>query len=291
MQISTLRPGLLVSLSTRVTGNVTYATKELEAEHTEEDGALVRLWETERTVQKPDEHEAAIKIKSKARAMVTGICSLSSFGLLCPESKSVELRERIQQAQDLADAFNREAAITRVAIFAIVGRVAQDDVQAIRAINSEVRELMDAMESGLQRLDVEAIRSAANRARNLGSMLSPDAANRVKEAVETARTAARKIVKAAETGTAAVDEAVLTKLRQSRTAFLDIEGEDIVAAPTATSRAIDLEEGGVEMAPTAPAVKPYAMDLEDIINQDEPAKIQRRAATPAIELPETMSPV
>lgn len=253
MQISTLRPGLLVSLSTTVKGGVEYRTQDIDPDHVVETGARVAKWETERTVSIPEEHERAIKVRSRARALITGMCSQSTFGLLCPETAYDALQACIEDAQRLADEFNRTAELTRVNVYVILGRVAQDDVQAVRAINSEVRDLMEAMERGLQNLDVKTVRDAANKARNIGAMLSPAAEDRIKVAIDAARSAARKIVKAAETGAAEIDQAVLTKIRQSRTAFLDIADDEIVlATPEAGARAIDLE---IDEAP-APAKRP-----------------------------------
>ena len=84
MEVSTLRNGLLVSLKTSVTGNVSYIKRDIETDHVTEDGHLAAKWETERTIVDPGEHEAAIKVRSKARALVTGVCVASAFGLLCP---------------------------------------------------------------------------------------------------------------------------------------------------------------------------------------------------------------
>jgi hypothetical protein len=53
MQTTTLRPGLLVSLKTSVTGNVLYARRDVEQEHTLDDGAKSATWETERTLGTP----------------------------------------------------------------------------------------------------------------------------------------------------------------------------------------------------------------------------------------------
>ena len=48
--ISTLRPGLLVSLKTSIRGNVSYQTRDLEHEHAVAGGQTRARWETERTV-------------------------------------------------------------------------------------------------------------------------------------------------------------------------------------------------------------------------------------------------
>lgn len=265
--VSTLRPGLLVSLKTSVTGNVSYSKIDIEPERKLDDGSTYAKWDTEKRVQDAAEHEEAIKTRSKCRSLITGVCSKSNFGLLCPEDKSDVLFARLREAQDLAADFNSRASLTKIEVFIIAGRVAQDDVSAVRAINSEVRDLLSEMERGLQRLDVSVVRDAANRAKSLGSMLSVDAKKRVEEAITVARSAARKIVKAAEEGVAEIDQATLAKIRQSRAGFLDLSDEDAaeVAAPEHTGRAIDLN-------PEAPEPMPEPMvvigTLDAIAQQD-----------------------
>jgi hypothetical protein len=267
MQVSTLRPGLLIALKTQISGNVRYKSTEIEAEHRDDYGALVASWETEKTVENPEEHARAVKARSKCRSLITGVCSNTTFGLLCPEAKQNELGDAIGAAQDLAREFNNSASLTRITVGVIVGRVAADDVQAVKAINGEVAELLDRMERGVQALDVEAIRDNANRLREVGSMLTEGASERVTEALKVARSFARRVVKAAETGAAEIDKSVLVTLRSARTAFLDLSDDDAepISAPLATGRAIDLYEDAPNSVPpiTARPLAPVmAFDLD-----------------------------
>lgn len=241
-RVSTLRPGLLVGVTTRVTGNVSYERFDIENNHIAADGTERAVWETKRVVAVPDEFKRATEVRAKARNLIAGVCAQSSFGLLCPEAREADLFERLDQARALASEFNAGAGVTHIAINVIVGRVAQDDVEAVRAINGEVRELLGAMERGLKALDVQTVRDAADKARRLGSMLSEGAQSRVKGAIDAARAAARDIAKAGEAGAIAVDEATLARVRSARTAFLDLdEGQEReVAAPVVAGRALDL---------------------------------------------------
>lgn len=261
MQTTTIRPGLLVSLKTSVTGNVTYRKQDLAAD-TLADGAHVAKWETERTIADPAELEAATKVRSKARTLISSFCAHSSFGLLCPLDKADQLGDAIKEAQQLAIDFNARATMTRVAVYVIAGKVAADDVQAARAINSEVRDLLDRMAAGVRSLDAEAIRDAANRARSLGQMISPGASERLQKAIEAARSAARKIVKAGETAATVVDETMVRAITESRTAFLDMDGAAEVQAPEATGRALDMDpEVSAPAIVAAPAAPQFALDL------------------------------
>ena len=240
MKKSTLKPGLLVSLKTSLTGNVSYKVRDIEHDTTT-GGAVRAVWETERTTLDPQEHDEAIKIRSRCRSLITGVCSASSFGLLCPEDKEEALNAALDEATGLAADFNSRAALTRIGVYVLVGRIAADDAEAVRAINSEVRELIETMEQGLTRLDVEAVRAAATKAKQLGATLSEGANERLQEAIQVARTTCRAIVRAGEQGAAEVDRAVLDRMAQARTMFLDLEEGEEVSAPATVGRGIDLD--------------------------------------------------
>ncbi len=248
MNYNTLRPGLLVSLSARISGNVKYESRDIEVDHLTEDGTKLAVWETQRTTLDPAEHEESIKVRGKARSLITGCCAMTSFGLLCPESNADELDSAFREAKKIADEFNARARLTRVNVYCIVGRVAADDMQAVSAINSEVRNLLDDMESGVRNLDAGAIREAANKARNIGSMLTPDAAKRVQSAIESARLCARKIVKSGEQAAGVIDNRALAAITDSRTMFLDLDDAMEVESIVEPSRALDLEPDSFDPA-------------------------------------------
>lgn len=239
----TLRPGLLVSMNTSIKGNVKYRVQDL-GKGTDENGAEFAQWETMRVVHDPAEHADAIKARTKIRGLILSVCSQSAFGLLCPNDKAEQLREAIAQARELTDEFNQHATLTRMSVNVIYGRIAQDDVEAVRAITGEIRSLMEDMQQGLKSLDVKAIRDAANKAKQVGEMLSPEAKGRLDVAIETARKSARKIAKAGERAAGQVDKAAIIRIDMARTSFLDIDTEDLaIAEPAMDARSIDMEVG------------------------------------------------
>lgn len=259
LKASTLRPGLLVSLKTSQTGNTQYVKRTIEANHLTKDGKAKAKWETLRVISDPAEHERACQVRSKARATISGVCANSAFGLLCPESNADELEAAIVEARQLVEDFNSEAKLSRVHIYVVTGRIAPDDVEAVRAINSEVRELLDDMKEGIKNLDVKAVREAAGRARSIGMMLSPDAQARITVAIEAARKTARAMVKAGEQAAQEIDRRTLRTISESRTAFLDLDDEKEIADVKATARALDLApESNVK----SPRVKSRAIEME-----------------------------
>jgi len=257
---STLRPGLLVSLKTSVSGNVQYTRRDIESDHLTETGAKQAKWETERTIIDPIEYERATKARSAVSSAVRRVCTASAFGLLCPEDMADQLDAAVKEARQIADAFNQTAAITRVGVYLIVGRVAADDLEAVRAINSEVRDLLQEMETGLQRLDVKAVRDAAGRVRNLGKMLSPDAAARIQIAIDAARGAATRIVAAGTQAAVEIDRATMNRITEARTAFLDLDNAGEIGAPQEQGRALDLTGDAPAISPASPVAR--AVEVE-----------------------------
>lgn len=275
MEARTLRPGLLVSLRTTIAGGVKYQRVDLENQHIDETGQERSRWETTRVVVDPDEHAEAVKVRGKVRSLVTSVCAQSDFGLLCPNSKQGDLRARIREARALATRFNNGAATTRINVRVVAGTIAQDDVEAVRAISGELRDLMATMETGLANMDVKAVREAAKKAKSVGQMLSADAKLRLDEAIEAARSAARKVVKAGEQAAVEIDQDTLAALKAARTSFLDLDVDDIN------------DPGGADdTAPQPAAPQARAMDLYAMWD-DEPAPPPDAVdapATPQLEM-------
>jgi hypothetical protein len=133
------------------------------------------------------------------------------------------------------------------------------------------------MAAGVQAFDVAQIRDAANRAKNLATMVTPDNSARLQKAIDAARSAARQLVKAGETAARELDTRALRAITEGRTAFLDLDGEQDVQAPTMTGRAIDMD---AEPQQQPAQVKATALEIDE-----EPATIQASApASPQLEL-------
>ena len=173
-------------------------------------------------------------------------------------------------AGEIAETFNVTANYTRIGVYVITGRVASDDVEAVRAINSEVQALLSAMEKGVQNLDATAIRDAANKARELGSMLSPDAQERMQVAIDAARSAARRIKKAGEGAALIIDTYAIGQITAARTAFIDLDDAREVAAPVVDGRAVDFTP---DESTSAEIKAAFALDF------DEPAPTKSAAPT------------
>jgi hypothetical protein len=240
IQITTIRPGRLVSLKTSVRGNVSYRKEDIDSSR-DAAGAHTR-WQTERTIIDPTEHERAIKARSAICSLIRGKCSISAFGLLCPNEKVPDLEGAVKEARAIAAAFNQSASVTRIEVCVLAGEISDNDAEATRAINSEMRDLIDTMQQGIRDLDVKTVRDAANRAKSLGAMLSTDAANRAQQAIDTAREVARRIVKAGETAATEISESTLARMAECRAAFLDVDlPETEIAAPISAPIGVDFE--------------------------------------------------
>lgn len=284
MKTNVLKPGLLVSLKTTVRGGVTYSRNDLEPEHKTESGELRARWETVKEIQNPAEFEAATVARNAARSKVLSVCCASSFGLLCPSDKEPALEQAIKDARAIAAAHNAAwIGGASVDVFVLVGRVAQDDAEAARAIGAEVRDMIATMEAGIKQADPAAIREAANKARAIESMLSPELAGSVADAIAEARKAAREIVKrvekAGESAATVVAQIVTDKLQAARFAFLDLEEGATAVAPDVAARPVELSPAS-EMPIPAPTVAQDARtDAGPVVNGEQfPVGYTRAAA-------------
>lgn len=236
---STLRPGWLVNIKTSIKGNVSYDKSEEKV--STKGRTEVSTWETEKTVLDAKEQKLATEVRSKARNLVVGVCAVSEFGLLCPNDKLDELENAFDEARKLCVEFNKNAKVTSVKFNVLKGHVAANDIDAVRAINSEVRDLLAEMKAGVKELDVERVRDAANRTKKLGTMLAPEVQSRIEETLKVVRAQAVKIVKAGDQASTVIDRETIATLNRARTAFLDLDDAAVVQAPAdTTGRALDL---------------------------------------------------
>jgi hypothetical protein len=241
LSASMLMPGMLVSLRTSIIGNADYDKREIEAPHRLKGGQEREKWETIKTIADPDEWKAAEVARSAATTAIRTPCAKSAFGLLCPKGNLPALQEGIVKAREAVEAFNAKAKLTRVEVRVLMGEIAQNDKEAISAINSEMRDLLKAMQDGIKNLDAPAIRDAANRARSVGQMLTADAQSKVRTAIEVARQAAKEIVKAGDTAAQNVDKAAIRAIETNRMAFIDVgQTTSKVAKPKGRGRVVDI---------------------------------------------------
>lgn len=265
-----LKPGIMIALSTRLVGGVSYRRVDLERRP---DGSLVR-WETERTIDDVEEHNRAKKARGKARGLITGTCNHTVFGLLCNEADEARLDERIAEARALVAEHNALATSTRVDIAVLKGRIAASDEEAIAAITAEARVLLDDMERALKSADVKAIRDAASRARSVGAILDGEAAEAVSDAIKAARRIARQVVKRVEKGT-----------EDAEKVLAEIGAEGTAAISTARFALLDEEDEGEDVStddalPGVDASRFSGLDLDDLTDPDDP----RISVLPPIDL-------
>lgn len=266
----TIKPAILVSLKSSVSGGVTYTRTTLDAPKMPEamtvtapvasdsekaERTEVERWETLKIVEDADEHKRATIARGKALTEIRKLCIASAFGLLCPLAYESELSEAIERARAIATAHNETARHTRISLYVIRGHIASTDEEAARAIGDEVRTLVAQMDAGISKLDVEAIREAASKARSLSAMLSDEQSAIVSEAVKGARAAARAIAKRVEKDgeMAAIVLADIQRgaIERARMAFLDLDDTSAPVAPDS------------EPAPVANVQRVAGLDLDD----------------------------
>ena len=236
MSIMKLRPGILVSLRTRVVGGVEYERVQLESQRNA--GFDIEKWETTRTIADVEAHERAKVVRSKANSLVRGVCIKSEFGLLCPNKRRDELADAIREARKIVEFHNSASTSISVSVHVIRGEIVDSDTDALQAIADEVQELLAEMDRGVRAgaSSVVDIRAAASRAKALGAMLDSRSEERVDDAVQSARRAARDIVRRVKkNGEDALAEIVSENcgtINSMRVAFLEFdEGSEVDVLP------------------------------------------------------------
>lgn len=222
---------LMVGLKTSLDGGVNYERVDTEPEHTNGGGEAIAKWETTRKIADPIEHAEAVKVRGKARALVSALCASTDFGLLCTVSQREQLLAAAAEAKALCEVFNATSKHSKVHVYVSEWCPAGSLGDTARGIAGEIAELMANMETGLAQADPEAIRKAANRAKQIGAILDDKQAAKVTLAIESARKAAREIVKRVEkegedaTKVLADLGAQRAAVEMARFAFLDLEAE------------------------------------------------------------------
>jgi hypothetical protein len=267
VNIRTIRPGLLVSVHARQSGNRSYQKRDIERAHLTESGTERSSWATTRIVFDPAEAKTASQVANRARYLITRLCADTAHGPLCPLNRRDELKEAIAEARALVADFNDKAVFSRVEINVICGEVVADDVEAARALFSETEKFLAQAQDGLKELDVKKVRAACQKLLDIGQMLSPEANTNVAAAVNTARAAARKIVAAGEQAAIEIDQQAIAKIGVARSSFLDfgMSNDEVVIEHERFGRALDFDSPApVETAPR-PQVASMDLDFEDAI--------------------------
>jgi hypothetical protein len=228
-------------------GGVEYEHETIEAPHKDDDGQEVSAWKGRRTVEDPEEFARAKQARSMARGQVVNVCAATSFGLLCPLDREERLYEGVAEMHRIADKFNAGSKFTSVECRIIIGRVEQDDAEAVRSIETETAKLVQGMEKSILSKDPVAIGKFCDQARDLSVMLEDESKLVIKEAIVAARVAKRQMTKLLKSGEAAkivVDQKLIAQLAAVRTSFLDIdsESEEVQAPDVAEAPAVEMDD-------------------------------------------------
>jgi hypothetical protein len=289
-----VRPGLLVTLSTRLEGGVEYRREDLEQEM---QGASERTeWKTEKVVADKAEHEAATRVRGRVRSLVRSACCWSPFGLICPTdtqqscsgcerplaecgcdvpqpTDSLALDLRIREAHALCEEFNAGAQHTRVRFATMRGRIAENTREAVQAVREEIQILLGELQQAIGAGEVQGIRDVAQKATQMGRLLEEgtEARTVLDRAVKESRRVATELVKRVEEGATAAAEILATAnvslIAMARHTFGDDELGDIAEGgpslpSTALARFGDLGEDYVE-PPPAPVIPEFTEEERD----------------------------
>lgn len=283
----TLKPGILVSLKTAKRGGIEYKRKNLDAgaesaaapacaecnspvdKVTKADSEIeiyrcthcgterladtftkVEKWETTKIVADKEADKAASKLRNRAGALVRGVCAQSAFGLICPEHKLPQLKEAVAEARALVAAFNdsQHGKIVQINLYVLMGRIASTDEEAVKAIRSELLELMDEMRDGIGAGDIESAREAASKALKMGDMLDAESNKKVAAAIAEVREIATAVVKRMTRGEVAAEIVRDIRLKavedaRNRFAHLDMDAPiEVAPLPVTVTRDLEMDD-------------------------------------------------
>lgn len=198
VRITTIRSGLLVYITTALTGGVEYRREQLADPTRQEDGALEEEWSTRKRVENPEEIDEAGKLRSAARNSLQGVCLRVGRWLICPPEKERELWARFEMHSERVREFNARATTCRVTLSVLPTRVEANNQRATQAMVSEAQTLLSDIVLAIEAADVEGIRKAAAAASRVASMLDGPVGEELETAVKAARSVARAATKRIE---------------------------------------------------------------------------------------------
>jgi hypothetical protein len=258
LQISNIKPGILVTEHISLTGGIHYCREFIDSRR--EDQTLVREWHTIAHTDNVDERKEAQKIASRVYASLRRVCAQTPVGLICPASSGQELAETLTEMRGLIDVFNSTAKTCRILAYHACFEVASTNHTALQAVLDRVAEIATNVDGAitmedskaiervpkrflrgvtptayaalsqeqkdalLARVRAELIRSAIAEARGLDTLLPDEAGTELRQVIQEARRAARKICNRVERRGDSLDEVIsevdLTGIRKTRAAFV-----------------------------------------------------------------------
>lgn len=197
-----LRPGFLVCFSTRVENGVEHLKSQVR-EEVLPDGAVRKEWQAATIIHDPEEFKAVSVLRSRVRNIMKGVTTNTGFALMCPREDEQRLSAAITEMDALALGWNETSKVYKLRVSTVLAEIAENKADAIKAIKSEVVDLLARMEAATRAGSVRDIRAAANEAAQKVALLdleSEDGDDEIAQALAVARGVARKIVKRVEKG-------------------------------------------------------------------------------------------
>jgi hypothetical protein len=231
-----LRPGMLVTIGTRIDGGCKYDREDLGHTEDEVGGAIqdVSQWKTVRTIDDLEEFTRASKVRSEARTLIVSACIATPFGFhLCPTEGEPLLDERVAQANALVELFNSGSSHSKVRVVTMRGAIAESRTEALVAVRQELSSLVGQLEQAVGVGNVTTIRELVGRAQQVGKLLDQQSAAKgaLGRAVAAARLIAKTIVKRVEQQGEQIadvlEEANLSPISEARFMFAPSSGGDV----------------------------------------------------------------
>ena len=142
-----LKAGYLVSLKTSVTGGIEYLRFNREANASADTpGAVEETFTTKKLTMNPEEHKAAIQVRSKAVYAIRKVAADTPFGYMVPLEQRAALEAALVEAKSYVAAFNAEAKHTYVSFRMVKGLIDDGDHDTALAIAQEAIDALTTLQ-------------------------------------------------------------------------------------------------------------------------------------------------
>lgn len=204
VEVFSIEPCFIVIDRIKVDRAVSYEREELGTVHNP-DGSEDSEWKTTRHFISRDEAEQANQAYHRARYRLAMICTKTDLGFVCPVSKEDELKEAIEEANQIVEEANSEFKHCQLTFRVVCTRLEPENESGAAALRDSILSQTKAIQEALQEFDTRKARTLLRASKGYTDMLSdPKAKARLQGVQQEAADLAKEMSKAVrECGNAA----------------------------------------------------------------------------------------
>ncbi len=187
-----LRPCLLVNLDCSRRGGQHY-TRANERVIPTEDGSEKSEWETEKTIDNPDEFAEATSLQGKAKRAFAKLGRHTPGGIVVNRDKQDEVNALIEEWNASFDEFNTRATTTEVNFWVWVFDVTGENVSNLQVLIDQLADYLESLEQAVRGVEPAEIRDVLKRLGGFTDLLPETVGLSLTKAVASAKKRADNI--------------------------------------------------------------------------------------------------